>query len=96
MWRHVVWYTGTSIWEEPSGYPGDPNSDDRECGHEFSSVYADTCNDLYKKGKAIPVTSRGGPQGCDTSRLPHFLGTRLTDGGEVVNAPAALYSPEDS
>jgi hypothetical protein len=25
------------------------------------------------KGKAIPVTGRGGPQGCETSRLPHFL-----------------------
>jgi hypothetical protein len=26
-----------------------------------------------KKGKAIPVTSRGGPWGCETLRLPHFL-----------------------
>jgi hypothetical protein len=25
------------------------------------------------KGKTIPVTGRGGPQGCETSRLPHFL-----------------------
>jgi hypothetical protein len=25
------------------------------------------------KGKAIPVKCRGGPQGCETSRLPHFL-----------------------
>jgi hypothetical protein len=37
------------------------------------------------KGKAIPVTDRGGPQGCETSRLPHFLHNRLTDGGEVVS-----------
>jgi hypothetical protein len=37
------------------------------------------------KGKAIPVTGRGGPQGCMTSRLPHFLHNRLTDGGEVVS-----------
>jgi hypothetical protein len=29
---------------------------------------------LYKvKGKAIPVTDRGGSYGCETSRLPHFL-----------------------
>jgi hypothetical protein len=26
-----------------------------------------------KKGKAIPVTGRGGPKGCEMSRLPHFL-----------------------
>jgi hypothetical protein len=28
---------------------------------------------VKKKGKAIPVTGRGGPQGCETLRLPHFL-----------------------
>jgi hypothetical protein len=32
-----------------------------------------------------PVTGRGGPQGCETSRLPHFLDSRLTDGREVVS-----------
>jgi hypothetical protein len=26
-----------------------------------------------KKGEAVPVTGREGPQGCETSRLPHFL-----------------------
>jgi hypothetical protein len=35
--------------------------------------------------KAIPVTGRVGPQGCETLRLPHFLDNRLTDGGEVVS-----------
>jgi hypothetical protein len=40
---------------------------------------------VYKKGKPIPVTGRGGPQGCETSRLPHFIGNRLRDGGEVVS-----------
>jgi hypothetical protein len=25
-----------------------------------------------KKGKAIPVTGRGGPQGCETFRFQHF------------------------
>jgi hypothetical protein len=34
--------------------------------------------------KAIPVTGRGGPQGYETSRLPHFLHDRLTDGGEIM------------
>jgi hypothetical protein len=37
------------------------------------------------KGKAIPVTGREEPWGCETSRLPHFLDNRLTDGGEVVS-----------
>jgi hypothetical protein len=37
------------------------------------------------KGKAIPVTGRGGPWGCETSRFPYFLDNRLTDGGEVVS-----------
>jgi hypothetical protein len=32
----------------------------------------------------IPVTGRGGPYGCETSRLPHFLHSRFTDGGKVV------------
>jgi hypothetical protein len=38
-----------------------------------------------KKGKAIPVTVRGGPLGCETAKLPHFLDNRLTDDGEVVS-----------
>jgi hypothetical protein len=37
------------------------------------------------EGKAIPVTGRGGPYGCETSRSPYFLDNRLTDGGEVVS-----------
>jgi hypothetical protein len=37
------------------------------------------------KGKVIPVTGRGGPSGCETSRFPHFLDNRLTDGGKVVS-----------
>jgi hypothetical protein len=38
-----------------------------------------------KKGKAIPLTAHEGPYGCETSRHPHFLDNRLTDGGEVVS-----------
>jgi hypothetical protein len=37
------------------------------------------------KGKAIPVTGHGGPKGCETSRFPHYLDNRLTDGGKVVS-----------
>jgi hypothetical protein len=42
---------------------------------------------IHNKGKvkAIPVTGRDGPYGCETSRLPYFLENRLTDGGEVVS-----------
>jgi hypothetical protein len=50
-----------------------------------------------KRGKAILVRSRGGPWGCETSKLPHFLGNRLTDDGEAVSLtrrPAALYPQE--
>jgi hypothetical protein len=37
------------------------------------------------KGKGVPVTGRKGPQGFETLRLPHFLDSRLTDGGEAVS-----------
>jgi hypothetical protein len=37
------------------------------------------------KSIAIPVAGRGGPQRCETSRFPHFLDSRFTDGGEDVS-----------
>jgi hypothetical protein len=37
-----------------------------------------------EKDKAISITVRGGPLGCETSRFSHFLDNRLTDGGEVA------------
>jgi hypothetical protein len=40
-----------------------------------------------KKVKAIPVTGRAGPKAFETSRLPYFLDTRHTDGGEVFDLP---------
>jgi hypothetical protein len=47
-------------------------------------------------GKAIPVTGRGDPYGCETSRLPHFLNNRLTDGGEVVSLTRRpLFTPQE-
>jgi hypothetical protein len=45
---------------------------------------------LDGKGKAIPVTGHGGPQGSETMRFPHFLDSRLTDGGEVVSPTRRL------
>jgi hypothetical protein len=45
--------------------------------------------------KAIPVTGRGGPYGCETSRFPYFLDSRLTDSGEAVsvNRRPAAFTP---
>jgi hypothetical protein len=34
---------------------------------------------------AIRITERGGPYGCETQRIPHFLDNRMTEGGEVIN-----------
>jgi hypothetical protein len=75
---------------------------DITCAFIFHMPYASVCRSLYfsvilgKKGEAIRVTGRGGLSGCETSRLPHFLYSRLTDGGEVVGLirrPVALYPP---
>jgi hypothetical protein len=44
---------------------------------------ADIC--IGKKLMALFVTGRRGTYGCATSRLPHFLDNRLTEGGEVVS-----------
>jgi hypothetical protein len=47
-----------------------------------------------KKGKAIAVTGREGPKGCGTSRLPHFLDSRLTGVGKVVSLTRRpLFTP---
>jgi hypothetical protein len=34
--------------------------------------------------KVIPVTGREGPEGCETSGLPHFLDNWLTDGVDNI------------
>jgi hypothetical protein len=41
----------------------------------------------WVKGKAIPVTGRGDPQGCETFRFAHFLDSWLTDGSDVISLP---------
>jgi hypothetical protein len=52
------------------------------------------------KLKAIPVTGRGGPYGCETLRLPHFytIGSQRWDCQPYAPAgqPATLYPQEDS
>jgi hypothetical protein len=47
------------------------------------------------RGKAIPVTDRGGPYSCEKSRLPSFLDNRLIDGGEFVSLThRPLFTPQ--
>jgi hypothetical protein len=41
------------------------------------------CLNGLEKGKAVPITGRGGPQGCEISRFSHFLDNWLTDGSEI-------------
>jgi hypothetical protein len=51
---------------------------------------------VKKKGNAIPVTGRGGPYGCERSRLPYLLDNRLTDGGKVVGLTRrAPFTPQE-
>jgi hypothetical protein len=40
--------------------------------------------------KSTHVTGRGGPYGCETSRIQHCLDSRLIDGAEVVSPDLAL------
>jgi hypothetical protein len=59
----------------------------------------ETTSAFLRRHVTLPVTGRGGPWGCETSRLSHCLDNRLTDGGEVVclmRRPAALYPHKDS
>jgi hypothetical protein len=53
---------------------------------------------LKNKGKAVPVTGRGGPYGCETSRLQIFSrqSAHRWRWGCQPYAPATLYPQEDS
>jgi hypothetical protein len=65
--------------------PESCNSSLKAAGNGLLNLQAAATTSHKDKGKAIPVRGRGGTQGYETSRLPHFLDNRLTDGGEVVN-----------
>jgi hypothetical protein len=45
------------------------------------------------KGKAIPVTVRKAPQGCEMSRLPQLLDNRHTDGKVVSLTHRPPFTP---
>jgi hypothetical protein len=47
--------------------------------------YPGSISIIYRISISFPVTGRGGPKVCETSRLPRFLESQLTDGGEVVS-----------
>jgi hypothetical protein len=68
--------------------------------YPIDGFYASHLRPKHQKGKSVHVTGRGGgPWGCETSRFPHFLDSRLTNGDEVVSLtrlPAALYPQEGS
>jgi hypothetical protein len=52
-------------------------------------------NNNNNKGKAIPVTGRGDPWGCEMLRFPYLLDSRLTDGREVVSLThQPLFNPK--
>jgi hypothetical protein len=57
------------------------------CQHPINPVTKSrsTITSHANPSKAIPVTGRAGLQGYETSRLPHYLDSRLTDGGKVVS-----------
>jgi hypothetical protein len=68
----------------PSNVSPPPSKQMRDHVRSLSIHYQTELLEAYNK--AIPVTGRGGAQGCDTSRL--------TDGGEIVSLTrrqAALY-----
>jgi hypothetical protein len=63
-------------------------------------VTGDVCLHVHKyvkvKSKATPVTGRGGPQVCETLKLPYFLYSRLTDGGKIVSLTRwPPYTPQE-
>jgi hypothetical protein len=50
------------------------------------------CLCVFQKGKAVPVIGR---EVQETSRLPHFLDNRVTDGGEVSLTRRPPFNPQE-
>jgi hypothetical protein len=49
------------------------------------STQLGTCDLSQVKSKHTPVVGHGDPYYYETSRLPHFVDNRLTDGCEIVS-----------
>jgi hypothetical protein len=45
--------------------------------------------------KLSVLTGRGGPQGCERSRVPHLLDNWLTDGGDVSLMCQPPFTPQE-
>jgi hypothetical protein len=62
-----------------------------ECKRNYTKIY----HSFILTAKAIPVTGCGGPLGCETSRLPHFLDNRFAVGGEVSLTRRPPFTPQE-
>jgi hypothetical protein len=64
--------------------------------HWMSPAEKDAGRGIICKCKDIPLTESEGPQGCETSRIPHFPDSRLTSGGEGVSlALRPPFTPQE-
>jgi hypothetical protein len=48
-------------------------------------IFGQKRDEIKVKGKAIHVTGCEGPRGCEGSRLPYILDSRLIDGSKNVS-----------
>jgi hypothetical protein len=77
----------------------DEHVDNLNYNSEFSSCADDRIylRTDFVKCKVISVTDLGGPYGCETSRLPHFLDNRFINGGKVVSITRQqLFTPQEN
>jgi hypothetical protein len=76
--RHLSSKTSVDFWLITRGYIPQGRT-------LYNHICENLKSDEVKKGKEILVTGRGGPLGCEKSRLQRYLDQRLTDGGKVVS-----------
>jgi hypothetical protein len=62
-----------------------PVKENKEISFNTNIMFLGIIHHPVKKIKAIPVTGRGGPYGCERSRLSHFLDIWLTDDRVIVS-----------
>jgi hypothetical protein len=60
------------LWHISNQYSVIPNSRN-QLASNFQTNRTEENGKTGGKGKGIPVTGRGDPKGCETSRLPHFV-----------------------
>jgi hypothetical protein len=56
------------------------------CGALITLVRVHYYGLVCEPKKTFPVTDRGGLQGCEMLRIPHYLDNRLIDGGKVFRS----------